>query len=573
MPIHNKEVADMFNRLADLLEIQGANQFRVRAYRNAARTVRSLPRGVQEMLDDGEDLSKLAGIGDDLAGKIKEIVETGEMPLLKEVEEETAAELSDLMKLPGVGPKRVKTIHEELDVESLTELKQAAEEGRIGDLEGFGKKTEEKILRGIERLKDHEERVKLSDVDQIAGSLEDYLCAVDGVKKVVVAGSYRRRKETVGDLDVLVTCTKDSPVMDRFVNYEEVDEVISRGKTRSTVILRSGLQIDLRVVAEVSYGAALYYFTGSKQHNIAVRKIGQKKKLKINEYGVFRGDDRIAGKTEEEVFTEVNLPFIPPELRENRGEIEAAKNGKLPKLIERDDLRGNLHSHTKSTDGKYSLKEMAQAAKELGLEYLAITDHSKAVAMANGLDEKRLRKQMERIDKLNDELSGIRILKGIEVDILEDGSLDLGEDVLSDLEIVIGSIHGKFGLSKKRQTDRVLRAMDHSCFHILGHPTGRLINERDAYEIDIERIMDAALERGCYLELNAQPDRLDLNDAHCKLAKERGVRIAISADAHTKTDLEFLRFGIDQARRGWLEADDVLNTRKWGDLKKLLERD
>ncbi len=573
MPIHNKQVAEQFNRLADLLEIQGANTFRVRAYRNAAQTVESLPRDAQEMLEDGEDLSELPGIGDDLAGKIKEIVNNGELTLLKETEEETTAELGEMMKLPGVGPKRVKAIHDALGVESMDQLRAAAENHEIRELEGFGKKTEDMILREIDRRKDHTERTKLSAVDPIARSLENHLSGIDGVKKVVVAGSYRRRKETVGDLDILITCRNDSPVMDRFVGYDEVEEVVEHGKTRSMVILQSGLQVDLRVVPEVCYGAALYYFTGSKAHNIAVRRIAQGKKLKINEYGVFRGDDRIAGATEEEVFEEVGLPFIPPELRENRGEVEAAKADKLPKLVRLEDLRGNLHAHTKDSDGKYTLREMAEAAKKSGLEYLAITDHSKAVAAVKGLDEKRLRQQMERIDALNDELGGIRILKGIEVDILEDGSLDLDDDVLGELDLVVGSIHSKFDLSKKKQTERVIRAMDHPSFHILGHPTGRLINEREAYEIDMERIMDAALERGCYMELNAQPDRLDLNDAHCKLAREKGLKVAISVDAHATTDLEFLRFGIDQARRGWLEADDVLNTRKWGDLKRLLKRD
>ncbi len=573
MPIHNKQVAEQFNRLADLLEIQGANTFRVRAYRNAAQTVESLPRDAQEMLEDGEDLSELPGIGDDLAGKIKEIVNNGELTLLKETEEETTAELGEMMKLPGVGPKRVKAIHDALGVESMDQLRAAAENHEIRELEGFGKKTEDMILREIDRRKDHTERTKLSAVDPIARSLENHLSGIDGVKKVVVAGSYRRRKETVGDLDILITCRNDSPVMDRFVGYDEVEEVVEHGKTRSMVILQSGLQVDLRVVPEVCYGAALYYFTGSKAHNIAVRRIAQGKKLKINEYGVFRGDDRIAGATEEEVFEKVGLPFIPPELRENRGEVEAAKADKLPKLVRLEDLRGNLHAHTKDSDGKYTLREMAEAAKKSGLEYLAITDHSKAVAAVKGLDEKRLRQQMERIDALNDELGGIRILKGIEVDILEDGSLDLDDDVLGELDLVVGSIHSKFDLSKKKQTERVIRAMDHPSFHILGHPTGRLINEREAYEIDMERIMDAALERGCYMELNAQPDRLDLNDAHCKLAREKGLKVAISVDAHATTDLEFLRFGIDQARRGWLEADDVLNTRKWGDLKRLLKRD
>jgi len=573
LPVHNKEIAEKFNQLADLLEIEGANQFRVRAYRNAAQTVRSLPRSVREMLEDGEDLSELPGIGDDLAGKITEIVETGELETLKEVEQETAPELSELMKLPGIGPKRVKKIHDALGVESVNELKEAAEKGKIRALEGFGQKTEENILAEIERRKRHTGRTKLAEVDQIAKAIEAYLAEIAGVNKVVLAGSYRRRKETVDDIDILVTTQDNSPVMDRFVAYDEVTEVVSKGETRSTVRLRSGLQVDLRVVAESCYGAALYYFTGSKEHNVAVRKIAQRKHLKINEYGVFKGDKRVAGETEEEVFQQVDLPYIPPELRENRGEIEAARDGTLPTLIERDDLRGNLHTHTKATDGKYSLREMAEAARDMGLDYLAITDHSRAVTVANGLDAPRLRKQMNDIEKLNDGLSGIRVLSGIEVDIIEDGSLDIETELLEVLDVVVASVHGNFDLSKKKQTERVIRAMDHRCVNSVGHPTGRSINGRDPYAIDVEKLMDAALERGCFLELNAQPARLDLDDTHCKLAKEKGLKIAISADAHTQNDFAFLRFGIDQARRGWLEKDDVINTRAWADLKTLLKRD
>lgn len=572
MPTHNKQIAEQFQRLADLLEIQDANPFRVRAYRTAAQTIESLPRDAQELLKGGEDLAELPGIGDDLAEKISEIVNEGELPLLREVEQEMPPGLGEMMKLPGLGPKRVKAIHTELDIESTNQLRKAAEEHRIQALKGFGRKTEEKILREIRRHTDRRPRTKLVDAEPVARSLETYLSGVEGVKTVVVAGSFRRRKETVGDLDILITCTEESPVMDRFVGYEDVDEVVEKGHTRSTVILQSGLQVDLRVVPESCYGAALYYFTGSKEHNIAVRKIARKKHMKINEYGVFKGRDRIAGKTEEQVFAQVELSFVPPELRENRGEIEAAAQNKLPGLVERKDLRGNLHTHTNDTDGKSALTDIAEYAQRLGLEYLAITDHSKAVAMSKGLNEKRLRKQMTLIDRVNRSLNGLRILKGIEVDILEDGSLDLEDDLLRELDVVIGSLHSGFGLSKKKQTERMIRAMDHTCLHILGHPTGRLIHERDPYPIDIERVIDAALERGCFLELNAQPKRLDLHDAHCKLAKDKGLKIAISADAHVKTDLEFLQFGIDQARRGWLEADDVLNTRSWGELKKLLKR-
>lgn len=572
MPVHNSDVAGIFNRLADLLEIDDANQYRVRAYRNAARTVNNLPRSVSDMIEAEEDLSELPGIGDDLAGKIGEIVETGHLEQLEELEQELPAELSQLMALPGLGPKRVRSLYEQLGVEDVEDLAAAAREEKIRDVPGFGKKTEQKILAQIEQREKPEQRTKLADVEQQVKPLVEYLERGDGVKKVVVAGSYRRQKETVGDIDILVTCKEGSNVSDRFVNYEDVEEVVSQGKTRCTVRMRSGLQVDLRVVAQVCYGAALYYFTGSKSHNIDVRKIAVGKRLKINEYGVFRGDDRVAGRTEEEVFEQVGLDYIEPELRESRGEIEAAQDGKLPDLIRLKDIRGNLHAHTTASDGKYSLEEMAEAARELGYEYLAITDHTKNLAMTNGLDEKRLRKQMEEIDKLNEKLDDFRVLKGSEVDILEDGSLDLDDSVLEDLDVVVCSVHTKFDLSAEQQTERILQAMDNPCMHILGHPTGRLINQRDAYEVNIERIIEAAADRGCHLELNAQPDRLDLTDVHCRLAKERGVKIAISTDAHSTSELQFMKCGVHQARRGWLEAGDVVNTRSWNNLSKLLKR-
>jgi DNA polymerase (family 10) len=572
MPIHNRDVAEMFDRMADLLEIQGANPFRVRAYRNAARTVGDLPRSVADMIADEEDLSELPGIGKDLAGKIEEIVRTGSLAALEELTREVPAGLADLTALPGLGPKRVKVLHDELGVSDLEDLQRIALKQRIRDLPGFGEKTEERILRALRRRTQTEQRHRLADVEEVAQSLVAYLKAVAGVKQVVVAGSYRRRKETVGDLDILVTCAKDAPVMERFVEYDEVEEVAAQGTTRSTVLLRSGLQVDVRVVAEASYGAALHYFTGSKAHNIAIRQMGVRKKLKINEYGVFKGTQRIAGRTEEEVFAQVGLPYIEPELREDQGEIEAALKKRLPKLIVLDDIRGDLHSHTKATDGKYSARQMAEAAKALGYEYLAITDHSKRVTVAHGLDQKRLRKQMAEIDRLNAQLRGIVLLKGVEVDVLEDGTLDLDDGVLADLDLVVGAIHSKLDLTREEQTERIIRAMDRPHFSIFAHPTGRLIGERDPYDIDLERVMDAALERGCYLELNAHPSRLDLNDASCRMAKEKGLKVAISTDAHTTVGLETIRFGIEQARRGWLEPDDVLNTRSLRKLRKLLKR-
>ncbi|HNT42926.1 MAG TPA: DNA polymerase/3'-5' exonuclease PolX [Syntrophorhabdaceae bacterium] len=576
MPIHNREIADVFNRVADLLDIEGENQFRIRAYRKAARIVVDLPRNVGDMVREGEDLTRFSGIGKDLAGKIKEIVETGVLGQLKELEKKTPPDLSRLMKMEGLGPKRVQTLHKELGINDLDGLKKAAEENRIRKLEGFGEKTEKLILEALERMKDEgeKERIKLFAAEQIANDYVDYLKKGRGIKDIAVAGSYRRRMETVGDLDILVTCKKGSQVMERFVEYEDVAKVLSKGTTRSSVVLRTGLHVDLRLVPQVSYGAALHYFTGSRDHNIAVRGLGVKLGLKINEYGVFRGKDeeRVAGRTEEEVYRQVGLPYIEPELRENRGEIEAARNNKVPILIRRDDIRGDLHVHTNETDGRQTLEEMVQAAREQGYEYLAITDHSKRVTMAKGLDARRLAKQIDAIDTLNGKVRGIRILKGIELDILEDGSLDLPDDILKELDLTVCSIHYNQNLSRKRMTERVIRAMDNPFFTIFAHPTGRLIGGRKGYEIDLEAIMKAAGERGCVLELNAHPDRLDLDDHNCRMAKEMGLRVVISTDSHSSSDLDFMRFGVYQARRGWLEKDDVLNTRSFSEIEGLLKR-
>jgi DNA polymerase (family 10) len=390
--------------------------------------------------------------------------------------------------------------------------------------------------------------------------------------QATIAGSYRRRKDTVGDLDIVVAADPDTDVMQRFVSYDEVDEVAAHGETRATVVLRSGLQVDLRVVPQESYGAALHYFTGSKAHNIAVRKLGLERGLKINEYGVFRGTRRIAGDTEESIYEQVRLPFIPPELREDRGEIVAAASRKLPKLVELKDVRGDLHVHTDASDGVNTLREMAHAARALGYEYLAITDHSQHVTVARGLDAKRLARQIKAIDKLNAQIEGIRLLKGIEVDILADGSLDLPDAILADLDFTVCAIHYKFDLKEVEQTERVLRAMDNPYFNIFAHPTGRLLGERAAYGIDLERLLRAAKERGCFIELNAHPTRLDIDDHACRLAKDIGVKVSLGTDAHSLDGLQFMKYGVGQARRGWLEPKDVLNTRPLKELAKLLAR-
>ena len=572
MPVRNAEIADLLDELADLLDIEGANAFRVRAYRNAARTIRGHAKSMAELVAAGADLSELPGIGKDLAAKIETIVATRRLPLLEEVAARTPRALSELMKIQGLGPKRVKTLYRSLKVRSLDDLRRAAIAGRIRELPGFGAKTETLIREGIERRVALESRMSLKAAEEIAGPLVAWLERCPGVKRVAVAGSYRRRKETIGDLDILVTATRDSPVIDRFAHGEDVAEVVSRGKTRSTVRLRSGVQVDLRVVPEVAYGAALQYFTGSKDHNIAVRKIAAKKGLKINEYGVFRGSKRVAGRTEAEVYAEIGLPVMPPELREDRGEVEAARKGKLPELVELEAIRGDLHCHTSASDGHDSLEAMARAAAARGYAYVSVNDHSKHVTVANGLDEKRLRAQLDAIDALNERLDDIVVLKSVELDILEDGSLDLPNRILEKLDFTVCAIHYQLGLSRERQTERVLRAMDNPHFSILAHPTGRLINDRPAYAIDLEKVMRGAKERGCYLELNAQPSRLDLTDEACRLAKELRLKIAISTDAHSGGDLDLMRFGIDQARRAWLTADDVVNTRDLASLRKLLAR-
>ncbi len=572
MAVHNNEIAAMFEELADLLEIEGANPFRIRAYRNAARTVSGLSASISEMIQAGNELTQLPGIGDDLADKIKTIAATGKLPLLEEVRRRVPPALSGLMRVEGLGPKRVKALYDKLKINSIDDLKRAAAAGRIRQLEGFGEKSEALIREHVERLSGTEQRFLLITAEEIAAPLTAYLKQTRGVKRLTIAGSFRRCRDTIGDLDILITATKTSPVMERFVNYDETTEVISHGTTRSTVRLRSGLQVDLRVVPNISYGAALHYFTGSKAHNIAIRTLGIKKGLKINEYGVYKGDRHIAGRTEQEVFEQVGLAYIEPELREDRGEIDAARGNALPSLITKKHIRGDLHCHTTATDGHVSLEQMAKAARSRGYEYLAITDHSQHLTVARGLDKKRLLQQTQEIDRLNERLDGIRILKSIELDILEDGSLDLPDDVLDALDLTVCSVHSKFDLPAKRQTERIIRAMDNPRFNILAHPTGRLINQREPYAVNLDMLMEAAKERSCFLEVNSQPLRMDLTDSACKMAKEMGVKVAICTDAHNAEQLDYIRYGVYQARRGWLEKEDVINTLSLTKLLKLLER-
>ncbi|MBU6489228.1 MAG: DNA polymerase/3'-5' exonuclease PolX [Burkholderiales bacterium] len=575
MPLRNAEIASIFLEIADLLEIQGQNPFRIRAYRNAARSVGEFGKSVAAMIEQNEDLKAIPGIGDDLASKMREIAASGKCDLLERLHHEMPAAITELLQVQGLGPKRVRAIHDALHVQTIDALYRAAKEGRIRALPGFGGKTEAHIVETIEAHLHKSRRFKLALAEQYAQPLMAYLSATSDVGDVVVAGSFRRRAATVGDLDILVAAhdaAVASAVMRRFVRYDEVAEVLSLGETRASVTLRNGMQVDLRVVAPASFGAALVYFTGSKAHNIAMRRIAQARGLKINEYGVFRKDERIAGETEESVYDAIGLPWIPAQLRENRGELQAAGAHRLPTLVERSDLRGDLHAHTSASDGHDSVLDMALAARERGLSYLAITDHSPRLAVAHGLDAKRLAKQFEEIDRVNRRLDGITLLKGIEVDILEDGSLDLPDAILMRLDVVVVAVHSHFDLPRAKQTERVLRALEHPCCSILAHPTGRLIEERAPCDIDLVRVIRKARERGCHLELNAHPERLDLADTYCRMAKAEGVLVSINSDAHGRLDFDNLRYGIDEARRGWLEKCDVLNTRTLDELRPLIRR-
>jgi DNA polymerase (family X) len=572
MPVHNADIATVFEEIADLLDIENANPFRVRAYRNAARQLQGMGVAAADLLARGEDLTELPGIGADLAAKIGEIVASGQCQLLERLRRKTPPTITELLKIRGLGPKRVRTLYHELDVHTLEQLARAAQDGRIRELPGFGAKTEQLILESVSTHVTGQKRIKLAVAAQYAEPLRDYLKKAPGVKHVVLAGSYRRCKETVGDIDILMTAGAANKVMDHLIAYDEIGEVAAKGSTRATVMLKSGLQVDVRVVDESCFGAALQYFTGAKAHNIELRRLARERRLKISEYGVFDGAKRIAGDTEESVYRAVGLPWIPPELRENHGEIEAARAGKLPELVAYADLKGDLHAHTSASDGHNSLREMAEGGRRRHFAYLAITEHSRRLTVAHGLDPQRLRNQMHDIDRLNDELTDITLLKGVEVDILEDGHLDLPDNVLAELDLVVGAVHSNFNLSRAKQTERILRAMDHPHFTILAHPTGRLLESRAPYDVDMLRLIRKARERGCFLELNAHPERLDLLDIYCQMARDEQVLVAISSDAHGVQDFDNLVYGVGQARRGWLEKQDVLNTRSLKQLRPLLRQ-
>jgi DNA polymerase (family 10) len=571
MPVHNQDIAAVFDEIADLLELQQANPFRIRAYRRAAQTLRSQPHELADRVAAGKPLRKMPGIGKDLEGKILEILGTGRCKALDALRQKVPGGLEDLLHLPGLGPARVRQLREELGITSRTKLRKAIEAGRLTGVKGFGPRLSARLAAALANPVTGERMLRATAAGY-ATSLVRHLRRVDGVEQVTVAGSFRRGRETVGDLDLLVSAKQPGAVMKAFNGYDEVREVMATGGTRSSVRLACGLQVDLRIVRGDSYGAALHYFTGSKAHNIHIRRMARRKGLKINEYGVFKGNRRVAGDTEESVFASVGLPWIPAELREDRGEIEAAVEDRLPRLVERKQLKGDLHVHTEATDGTASLADMASAARKAGLSYMACADHSRYLGAYRGLDARRLREQLEEVDRINAAQTRFTILKAIEVDILEDGSLALPNDLLRELDLVVGAVHGHFGLSRRRQTARLLRAIEHPCFSILAHPTARLINEREAIAVDLERVVAGCAERGCFIELNAQPSRLDLDDAGCRLAAEHGVAVSIASDAHRPEEFAALEGGVTQARRGWLRPGDVLNTLPLARLRQLLRR-
>ncbi len=570
--IQNADVASLFDQIADLLEIRGDNPFRVRAYRNAARTVGEWPQNLSEILARTGALPRMPGIGADLDGKIREILTTGHLATLDTLREAFPPHLTDLLEIPGLGPRKVKTFYEELGIHDVAGLSRALRDHRIAALPGFGAKSEERIAKSVASRLAKVRRYRLADAARQALPLLDALRSVRGVRDAVVAGSFRRMRETVGDLDFLVTSEDPGPVVERLVGYGEVDRILASGPTKASVVLRTGLQVDLRVLPQISFGAALVYFTGSKPHNIALRRLAQEKGLKINEYGVFRGKERIAGSSEESVYRALGLAPIPPELREDRGEIQAAARGPLPELVALSDLRGDLHARAPGTGVINRVAGLARAARDRGFAYLAITGSGGKPSGRGRPDPDRLLAKKKDLDPIQARIPDVALLLALEVEIRADGSLGLPDEALSDFDLVVGAVEDHFDLSREAQTARVLRALEHPRLNILAHPTGRLLGEREPADLDMLRILRKAREHQVALEIDARPDRLDLPDLYCRMARDEGVLLAPSALAKNPEDFENLAFGVGQARRGWTTKKDVLTTRPLEEVRRFLEK-
>ena len=568
----NAEVARVLANIAVMLEMEGGNPFRVRAYREAARVVLSQAEPVGTLAAEEGRLESLGGIGKDLAGKIRDLVKTGTTKVYDELKAKIPLEVVALTELQGLGPKRVGTLFQVLGVKNRADLEQAARAGRLRDLPGFGEKIEQNVLKAIATASQWSGRMLLASAWPVAHAIADHVRDVRDVKQVDIAGSFRRRKETVGDLDILACGGASEDVMGAFTSHPSVADVLGRGETKTSVRLVNGLQVDLRLVPEAAYGAALLYFTGSKEHNIELRKLAIEQGMSLNEYGLTRGEKFVAGRTEEEVYRALGGAWIPPELREARGELELSRYGRLPRLVELEDLRGDLHMHTDRTDGRDSLETMVRAARDRGYEYVAITEHSKSLAMVRGFDEARVRRSADEIAAVREQVPGIEVLHGLEVDILADGGLDLADDALESLDWVVVAIHSRLDQDAKAATARVLRALDHAAVHAMAHPVGRVIGTREGVALDLEAVFARAAERGIAMEINAQPDRTDLSDAHARLARENGVRIVIDTDAHSAAQLGFAQFGVFAARRAGLTRDDVLNTLPYLNFREAVAR-
>lgn len=566
----NDQIAAVFTELADLLEIQEANPFRVRAYRSASRTISSTADSMAAMLEAGSDLTQFSGIGKDIARQIAEVAETGHHEQLTELRSEVPQGVVDMLRIQGVGPKKVATFFNKLNLQSLDQLKAAAQAGELSALKGFGKKTEQSILENIDRAAEAGKRISIAVARTAAAAIVDDLLQLDDVEQAAVAGSCRRRKETCGDLDVLATSKNAEAAMDRLAGHQSVESVLMRGDTKMRVRLTSRVELDLRVVADESYGAAMQYFTGSKEHNVVVRQKAKDLGLKVNEYGVFRDEEKIAGATEEDVYAALGLPWIPPELRENRAEFALAATGAMPRLVEVGDIKGDLHMHTTASDGAGSIVEMAEAAKARGLTYIAITDHSKRVSMANGLDAERLLAHWDDIRAARQQIEGIEVLCGIECDILEDATMDLPDEVLAEADWVVAVLH--YGLQQPREQimKRLMTAITNPHVNIIGHPTGRMVGKRQGADIDMMTMLKAAADYGVMMEINAHFKRLDLDDIHAAAARDLGIPIVISTDSHNVNGFDVLTYGVDQGRRAGLTADDVANTKPWNEFRKLL---
>jgi len=567
----NQFVADTLYRIADLLDLKGEMFFKTRAYRMAAEAIQALDGDIEQLVRQGT-VESIPGVGDALAKKITELVQTGKLRYLEQLKKEVPIGLIDLLGVPGLGPKKVAAVYKHRGITSIQELQQAATNGELRTLEGFGEITERNILRGIQLLQKTSGRVLLNVAYEDGDNYLAYLKKCNKIKKINIAGSLRRMKETIGDLDILASSEDSGAVMDHFISYPEVAQVLAKGTTKSSVLLHDHLQVDLRVVEEKSYGAALQYFTGSKDHNVTLRGIAIKKGFKLNEYGLFdKTTERyITGRTEQEIYKKIGMQYIEPELRENRGEFTAAKTKTLPNLVDYHEIAGDFHVHSSWSDGSDSIETIASAAQQHGYRFIGITDHSQSLKIANGLDEERIQKKINQIQQIRKKFPDLRIFCGTECDIRTDGTLDYSDKILRQFDFVYIGIHTAFKMDRETMTKRIIKGMDNEQVNFLAHPTGRLIGKRDPYDVDIEQIIDAAKETKTLLEINAFPDRLDLNDIHTKLAKEQGVRFVLGTDSHSINHLDFMRFGVATARRGWLEKKDVLNTASEKQIEKIV---